>query len=161
MPDIICYFLIDEDGLIIQKSYPYVEGWIEGPDYVAPGYFYINGEFVPPPPYVPTPEEVLATNTALLNKLTKQANAQVTAIQGRIDTINDAIDLDEALPSEIAELPVVTALLKKWKSYRILLGRVTLQAGWPPEPVWPVVPELYITTTDSNSSEAKSESSTA
>lgn len=87
----------------------------------------------------------LAVSQATLNTLTKQANAQVTALQGRIDTINDAIGGGYALPEEETELPGRIAQLSAWKKYRVDLGRVkTVPTGaWPAAPVWPVVPELY------------------
>lgn len=142
MNDIVCYFLI-ENGVVIQKSYPFVEGWVEGPDWVAPGCLYADGVFSLPPPVVPTYEEYLLMATEELNRLNRQANAQVTAIQGRIDTINDAIEFGEETPEEVAKLPVRTAQLKAWKLYRIQLGRMTSTAGWPIDPQWPTVPTPY------------------
>lgn len=143
MTDIICYFLV-ENGLVIQKSYPFVEGWVEGLDYVAPGYTYIEGVFTPP---IPTFEDILAAATANLLAKQKVANTQVNYLQIRIDTINDAIDMDMATPYEIAEIPVRTAQLKSWKQYRVLLGRMTQQPDWPNDPQWPTEPTIYTTET--------------
>ena len=142
MNEVICYFMV-ENGVVVQKSYPFVEGWFEGPDWVAPGCLYVDGVFSPPPPYVPTYEEYLTAGVEELNRLNRQANAQVTAIQGRIDTINDAVDFGEATPEEVAELPVRTAQIKAWKLYRIQLGRMTSTVDWPINPQWPVVPTPY------------------
>lgn len=91
----------------------------------------------------PTEEQWLTYNTDKLNALLRQANAQISALQGRVDTINDAIELDEALQSEIDELVTRQADLKSWKQYRIQLGRVSTQEGWPPNPVWPLMPTPY------------------
>jgi hypothetical protein len=148
--EIICYFLI-ENGVVIQKSYPYVEGWIEGPEYVAPGYLYVDGIFTAPPPPVPTYEEYLGAATDELQSRQRQANAQVTALSGRVTTLDylinqqDPDDEDYIEPSaaEIAELPVRKAQLKSWNSYNVKLGRVSMAAGWPQTPAWPVMPEPY------------------
>lgn len=86
-----------------------------------------------------------------LNSLSRQANAQVIAIQGRVTTLDFAVngqdpDDPEYIPpldSEIAELPVRVAQLKAWNLYSTRLGRVKLQATWPSTPVWPAMPEPY------------------
>lgn len=101
----------------------------------------------PPPPPVKTPEEILADATSQLNALNRLANAQVTALQGRVDALNDAVELDMATPAEVAEQPVRAAQLKAWKQYRILLGRVSTSAGWPDAPAWPAQPQPYTTET--------------
>lgn len=152
--EIICYFLI-ENGVVIQKSYPFVEGWIEGPDFIAPGYLYENGEFIAPPSTVPTDEEYLAMAQAELASRQRQANAQVTALSGRLTTLDylingqDPDDDDYMAPSasEIAEFPVRKAQLKAWNSYNAKLGRVSNSAGWPKSPVWPGMPEPYTSET--------------
>lgn len=93
--------------------------------------------YVPPPP---TPEEILASQSAILQQLTQLANAQKVALTNRITTLQDAIDLEMATPEEVAELPVRQAQLLEWKRYAIYLGRVTGQDGWPPDVEWPVQP---------------------
>lgn len=48
----------------------------------------------------------------------------------RIDPLQDAVDLEEATPAEIA-------LLKKWKQFRIAVNRVDITAVplvWPTQP---------------------------
>lgn len=107
--------------------------------------FVPEGAILPTP--VPGPIEAEANEVANLNAKQRQANAQVTAIQGRVDSINDAIEFDEALPEEIAELPARTAQLKLWKKYRIDLGRVTSIPGWYETPTYPLTPEPYTTET--------------
>ncbi len=148
MSDLICYFLI-ENGLVIQKSYPFVEGWVEGPEYVTPGYLYLNGVFTAPP----VPDETYITqNTQKLNTLLSQANAQITAIQGRIDAINDAIEFGEDEPGWAEEVPVRQAQLTAWKRYRVALNKVPLQTGWAVSAEWPVTPEPYTSEMSRNSS---------
>jgi len=88
----------------------------------------------------PTPEQVLAAQSLLLQQRTQLAAAQKTALTNRISVINDAIELEMATPEEEAELPVRTLQLKAWKTYAVLLGRVTAQAGWYTTVVWPVEP---------------------
>ena len=107
------------------------------------GWTYVGGVFIPPPvPEVPppTPAEVLASQSAKLQGLTQLATAQKSALTNRIGVLNDAIELEEATPSEAAELPIRQAQLLEWKRYAIYLGRVTSQEGWPPEVEWPVQP---------------------
>jgi hypothetical protein len=94
----------------------------------------------PFPPHVPSPEEVLASQSAKLQGFKQVAEAQKVALAARIGVLNDAIELEEATPAEIAELPLRQAQLLEWKRYAIYLGRVTTQAGWPPDAVWPVQP---------------------
>lgn len=99
--------------------------------------------------------EILQQSTDQLNALTRQANAQVTALTGRVTTLDyvingqDEDDPDYIAPTaaEIAELPVRKAQLKSWNSYNVKLGRVKTTAGWPAAPVWPVMPEPYTSET--------------
>lgn len=105
-------------------------------------------EILPPPP-VPekTLEQILTEATDQLNAFNRNASAQVSALQGRVDALADAVDLDMATPSELAEQPVRLAQLKGWKTYRVLLGRVSSAVGWPSNPVWPAIPEPYTSET--------------
>lgn len=90
--------------------------------------------------YLFPPPNILALQSAKLQALTQLANAQKSALTNRIGTINDAIELEMATPEEEAELPIRVLQLKAWKTYAVLLGRVTSQVGWPPEVTWPVQP---------------------
>lgn len=92
-------------------------------------------------------QDLVREAVALLDAFTRSSNAQVTAIQGRIDTLNDIVELDELTEEESAELPGRLSQLKEWKRYRIALGRVTAQSTWPTAPDWPVMPESFITET--------------
>jgi hypothetical protein len=139
----VWYYLVT-GGIVIQKQPYMAEGYIEGPSYVVAGYLYSNGEFTPPPP---TPIDYFEVNTIELERLQRLANSQVTALQGRVDALVDAVDLDIATDEEIAEQSVRAAQLKAWKTYRVLLGRVTSQAEWPTNPIWPVVPTPYTSET--------------
>lgn len=90
--------------------------------------------------YINPPPDLLAINSAKLQSLTRLANDQKTALTARIGTINDAIELEMQTPEEEAELIVRTAQLKQWKTYAVLLGRVTAQSGWFTTIVWPAQP---------------------
>jgi hypothetical protein len=105
---------------------------------------------IPPEPEL-TPAEIEATAFAVLYSKQRQALAQISAIQSRVDALNylindqdpDDPDYLEPTGAEIAELPVRKAQLKLWNSYRAKLGRVTGLAGWYQTPAWPVIPEPY------------------
>jgi hypothetical protein len=86
------------------------------------------------------PPDYLAINSAILQGLKHLAEQQKAAITNRIGTLNDAIELELATPEEEAELPSRVLQLKQWKTYAILLGRVTTQAGWPVTVAWPLQP---------------------
>lgn len=87
------------------------------------GWVYENHEFSPPQPYVPSSPEILATNTATRDSLLSIATLA-------IDPLQDAVDLDDATPADIA-------LLKKWKQYRVAVNRIDLaqlDVSWPVRP---------------------------
>lgn len=50
-----------------------------------------------------------------------------------IAPLQDAVDIDEATPEEVAAL-------KAWKKFRVALIRLPEQQGYPDEVVWPVLP---------------------
>lgn len=76
--------------------------------------------YVAPPP---SPAEILAANTSTRDALLAQATMIIAPLQ-------DAADLDEATDAE-------TALLKKWKQYRVAVNREDLTQA---SPVWPANP---------------------
>lgn len=78
-----------------------------------------------------------------LSYLTSQANAQVSALNGRIDTLNFAISGNDASKTEIDELPVRVEQLKEWRQYNLDIGRVPAQAAWPHSAQWPAQPDTY------------------
>lgn len=98
-----------------------------------------------------TAEQWIEYSTEELQRRQRQANAQVTALSGRVTTLDylinqqdpDDEDYIAPTPAEIAELPVRKAQLKSWNSYNVKLGRVSTAAGWPQKPAWPVMPEPY------------------
>lgn len=51
-----------------------------------------------------------------------------------IAPLQDAVDLDDATPEDIINL-------KKWKTYRVAISRITSQTGYPTKIDWPVTPE--------------------
>lgn len=99
-------------------------------------------------------QEFLRGATADLNSRLRLATAQVSALQARVDAINDAIAGKYALPEEEEELPGRQVQLAAWKKYRVFLGRVSAQPTWPAAPVWPVEPEPYTNETSSSQLEA-------
>jgi hypothetical protein len=140
-----------EYGFAVLEYDPYPEvvfpdSYAEGPVRLEGGRAYQEWVVVPA-----TLSQWLAINTAELERLQRLANAQVTALQGRVNTLDylinqqDPDDEDYIEPSaaEIADLPVRKAQLKSWNSYNVKLGRVSTQAAWPSAPVWPVQPEPY------------------
>jgi hypothetical protein len=85
---------------------------------------YVDGVFAAPVEPVSTPEEILALNTAA-------RDYQLAVATSAIAPLQDAVDLDEATPAE-------TALLKKWKQFRVAVNRVDLTLLSPP---WPKSPQ--------------------
>lgn len=87
------------------------------------GWVYENDEFSPPKPYMPSAPEILAANSATRDSLLSIATLAIAPLQ-------DAVDLDDATPAE-------TALLKKWKQYRVAVNRIDLtqlDVAWPSSP---------------------------
>ncbi|NVZ49450.1 tail fiber assembly protein [Pseudomonas sp. B6002] len=73
-----------------------------------------------------TQEELLAQAAAKADVLLAVATTKIAPLQ-------DAEDLDEALPAEIEQL-------RKWKKYRVDISRVSAQVGYPMEIEWPAPP---------------------
>lgn len=140
--------IVEETGLVENVMVWDGETYIQLPEgriavemeYGAIGWFYHDGIFSPPEEEPPTPEQILASQSAKLVSLKSVANAQKVALNNRINELNDAIEYDVATPEEVAELPVRVAQRKAWGLYSIELGRVTSQDGWPPNVQWPVQP---------------------
>lgn len=74
----------------------------------------------------PTPEALIATALAERDALLRTATLRIAPLQ-------DAVDIDEATAEE-------TALLKKWKKYRVDLSRIEQQAAYPTDINWPEMP---------------------
>jgi hypothetical protein len=84
---------------------------------------YDGAVFAAPVPYQPTPEEILAGNLSTRDVFLSKATMAIAPLQ-------DAVDLEDATPTELAQL-------KSWKQYRIAVNRVDLTQGdpaWPPQP---------------------------
>lgn len=88
------------------------------------GWTYKDGVFAEPIPYQPTTEEILEINERERDRLLTIAGLAIAPLQ-------DAVDLDDAKPEEVA-------MLKKWKQYRVAVNRTDLKK---PNPSWPAVPE--------------------
>lgn len=102
-----------------------------------------------------TAEQILQASTAQVYALTRQANAQVSALSGRVTTLDyllngqdeDDPDYIEPTAADIEELAQRKAQLKTWNSYAIKLGRITSAVGWSSNPTWPKLPEPYTSET--------------
>jgi hypothetical protein len=74
---------------------------------------------------------------AVLAAARSQADSQLASLMDTAHTqiaiLQDAVDLAMATPAE-------TERLTRWKQYRVLLSRVTSQAGYPTTISWPAVP---------------------
>lgn len=77
-------------------------------------------------PAPPTPEQKVAATLADVDVLLGEATKKIAPLQ-------DAVDLEIATPDE-------KAALAAWKRYRVLLSRVTQQAGYPDVIEWPARP---------------------
>lgn len=95
-------------------------------DEATDGWSYVKGEFIAPEPVPqepPSPEAILAGNTAYKASLLSSAALAIAPLQ-------DAVDLGEETTEEVA-------LLKAWKQYRVALNRVDLSTQ---VVAWPVLP---------------------
>ena len=93
---------------------------------VSVGWTYDESTFIAPPapPVVPpTPAEILSVNTSIRNSLLVNATAAIAPLQ-------DAVDIGEATADD-------TAMLLKWKTYRVAVNRVDLTQA---SPTWPAPP---------------------
>jgi hypothetical protein len=96
-------------------------------------------------------EQQTIASTNQLNALTRQANAQVSALGGRITTLDwlidgqdpDDEDYEAPTPADVAERTALKARFTKWNSYANKLSKVKAAPGWPANPTWPVMPEPY------------------
>ncbi|OMQ41084.1 hypothetical protein [Pseudomonas putida] len=86
------------------------------------------------------PRDLLADQLVALQSRTQLSMAQKLALGDRVGTLNDAIELEIATPAEEAELVTRSLQLKMWKTYGVLLGRVTSHEGWPALVEWPLQP---------------------
>ncbi len=77
-----------------------------------------------------------------------KALAQIARIQERIDTIGFGIEVGEATEEDEAEQAALLINLKAWKTYKVALGKVTVQPTWYAAPVWPVEPVVPVIVAD-------------
>nr|WP_269476238.1 tail fiber assembly protein [Pseudomonas guariconensis] len=109
-------------------------------DGVSIGWSFSGGVFTHPPAPPPTDAEVSANNVNKLADLTALSFAQKNALNNRIATLKDAVELELATDAETAELTSRQSQLTEWKKYGIFLGRVPQQEGWPLNATWPDQP---------------------
>lgn len=121
-----------------------------GPWRVETGHYYRTWIVIDP-----VPQDFIDYYSPEVDRLAKLSNVQVTALQGRVDAIKDAIDFGIETPEEVAELPIREAELREWKLYRIYVGRIKTQAGWAMDIIWPVQPPFYMNELSYASNEAQ------
>lgn len=88
----------------------------------------------------PTPQQILASQSAKLRGLVQLASAQKAALANRIDDIEFSIEDGTSTSADEAELPVRKAQSTAWYRFSSALGRVATQAGWPVTVTWPAQP---------------------
>lgn len=128
LADGVVYELLTTDGDITEMFPPGME-WIalgEEDSDVAQGWVYdaATQTFSAPVPPVPTPENIISTNTSTKTFLLALATVAIAPLQ-------DALDLDDATDADLA-------LLKKWKQYRVAVNRIDLTLK---DPAWPDQPK--------------------
>jgi len=115
--------LLSTDGNMAEMFHPDLI-WVDITDAdpkPQQGWLFDGNGFFPPPG--PTPEQVLAVNTATRDALMRVAAASIAPLQ-------DAVDLNMATAQEVADLD-------NWKRYRIALSRLDLSGAsvtWPEAP---------------------------
>lgn len=131
-PNAVVYAIVEQaTGSVINiVLWDGVEEWAPDDGFLAIqsdsaqiGWSYVDGKFNPPPVVPPTAEETLARNTAIRDSLLASATLAIAPLQ-------DAVDLDDATAAE-------TALLKKWKQFRVAVNRIDLtleSPSWPDQP---------------------------
>jgi len=90
------------------------------------GWSYNGENFTAPPepePIPPTPEQILAINRAIRDRLLAEATLAMAPLQ-------DAVYLDKATPDEVSTL-------EGWMEYRVAINRVNLAENLPE---WPGLP---------------------
>lgn len=120
--------IIESEGWAIRND---GQGWrsvVAGMDLEDDEYFMATTDGPPPDPVPlpPTPDEILALAKDEVDK-----RLGIAAL--RIAPLQDAVDLEDATPVEVA-------LLKKWKQYRVAVNRVPDQGSYPLSMTWPPEP---------------------
>lgn len=106
------------------------QGWraVNGPEDVGVDEWFSIDTPPDPVPLPPTPNEIIALSMAERDRLLALAAIRIAPLQ-------DAIDLDEATPDDVARL-------KLWKQYRVAVSRIDQQAGYPADIDWPQSPDV-------------------
>lgn len=114
-------FVKIEDGIVVQKQ-PYAEGgFVEAPDEVVCGFVFDGEDFTPPPPVVPSLEDVIATKLAELDDFRWQQ--EIGGAEFRGSTIRTDANSQQ-------KITAVYAMARLDPSYEV--------------PVWEVVPGVFI-----------------
>jgi hypothetical protein len=109
-------YVLVENGIVTHKRPTPKEGFIEAPDYVAPGYLYDKKDFFAPDTN-PTSEELEKETRAKRDRLL--ADSDWVTIR--------ATDTGTAVPTE-------------WQTYRQALRDLPQQTGFPENIDWPEKP---------------------
>lgn len=128
------YAIVNKDGLVInsiswdpedQPDFDYGASagnqavLIDGSMQAGPGFTYVDGKFIPPPP---TQEELDQQKAMAINgNISLKSSLMNEATQKR-DTLQDAVDMGIATELEEEALPL-------WKKYRVLLSRVNAETS--------------------------------
>lgn len=73
------------------------------------------------------------TESQLRDAVLGQRDTLLSEAAIRMAPLQDAEDLGEAIPQEVAAL-------KAWKRYRVALNRIELHEGFPTSVEWPLIP---------------------
>ena|SRR5476651_2475003 len=92
-----------------------------------------NGFKVAPAPPPEEPSVPVKTIEEIKGDALSQRDQLLNVAAIRISPLEDAVDLDDASESDIANL-------KKWKQYRVALNRIDQQPGFPADVSWPAAP---------------------
>jgi len=84
--------------------------------------------------------EVSVAVTARREASAREATDRITALDTRLATLADAIELDMATAEELAAKPAIEAEQKAWRIYRVKLSQLEAQEGYPAAVTWPEAP---------------------
>lgn len=84
--------------------------------------------------------EVSVAVTARREASAKAATDRIAALDTRLATLADAIELDMASAEDMAAKPALEAEHKAWRIYRVKLSQLEAQEGYPTTVAWPEAP---------------------
>lgn len=102
---------------------------VDGVESIMDGETFHSQADGPPPSPVDKPK----TEEDLIVAASKQRDELLLIAATRIAPLQDAVDIDDATPEDVAKL-------KLWKQYRVAVNRVNQQPGYPDAVEWPSQP---------------------